>query len=95
MRRMLAKRSNFCLFLAAVTLFGSFVVKAQNNSAVNLGGVLWQTDEVDLPPSVTGDTGGSVTIAKRVYYFHKEDKFTAITVFSKSGGIEGNQKQVG
>ena len=88
MRRMLAKFSNCCLFLAVVMLFGSFIVKAQNNSTVNLGGVLWQTDEVVLPPSITGDTDGSVTIAKRVYYFHKDGKVTAITVFSKSGGAE-------
>jgi len=57
-------------------------------SSINLSGVIWETDSVVLPASITGDTDGSVTTAKRYYYFNKEGKVTAITVFSKSGGVE-------
>ncbi|MGA9997544.1 MAG: hypothetical protein WBP93_19165 [Pyrinomonadaceae bacterium] len=57
-------------------------------SSINLSGVIWETDSIVLPASITGDTDSSVTTAKRYYYFDKEAKVTAITVFSKSGGVE-------
>jgi len=84
---MLAKFSNYFLFLAVafVMLFNPFAVKAQSNS---VSGVIWQTDEVVLPPSITNDTDGSVTAARRYYYFDTQGKVTELVVFSKSGGTE-------
>lgn len=76
------------LSVGFILLSCSLVVKAQNNSPINIGGVIWETDSVVLPASITGDTDDSVTTAKRYYYFDKEGKVTAITVFSKSGGVE-------
>ena len=59
-----------------------------SRSSINLSDVMWETVEVVLPASITGDTDGSVTTAKRYYYFDQQGKVTAITVFSNSGGVE-------
>lgn len=71
-----------------IALISSKTENTNSSSSINLGGVIWETTPIVVPASITGDTDGSVTTAKRYYYFDKQGKVTAITVFSKSGGVD-------
>jgi hypothetical protein len=85
--KMLAKFSGCFLFLFAgfLMLLSPSAGKAQNDSAVNLSGVAWDTVPVVI---TTSNTDNSVTTLTRYYDFDKQSKVKSTVLISKSAGVE-------
>ena len=93
MRKMLAKRLNCFLFLAVgcFVLFSPFVGKAQNSSASNLAGTIWDNDKNPIRKFNSSDNSETQFIY--YIYFHQQGKAQVKFILDKSAGTTERYEQ--